>query len=69
RSLNENEIDDPARLSGPLTALSEAVIEASTADPAAGTPALADGMRRVRLCLRGELDDGSPVDVVETAEA
>jgi chemotaxis protein histidine kinase CheA len=68
RAIHEHEIDDPARLSGPLAALAEAAIGACSADPAAGTPALADGMRRVRLCLRGGADDEVPVeDAAEVA--
>ncbi|HSG80355.1 MAG TPA: response regulator [Acidimicrobiia bacterium] len=65
RAILEHEIDDPARLSGPLAALAEAAISACSADPSAGTPALADGMRRVRLSLRGGDDEEIPVETVD----
>ena len=56
-AIAEGDVDTPGPFAGPLEALAIAVLEAAEGDPTGGTAALAEALRRVRLCVRGEADD------------
>ncbi|MDX1690379.1 MAG: response regulator [Acidimicrobiia bacterium] len=65
KAISDGEIDEADRLGPPLEALADAVLAAATADPAGGTPGLAEAVRRVRMCLRGEFEDDEPEAIAE----